>query len=62
MGQETYQVVGEAHIREKSTEPDINADDIKTVMEQANCDENKAKEALKEAKGDIAQAILALQD
>ncbi len=62
MGQETYQVVGEAHVREKTTEPDINADDIKTVMEQAQCDESTAKTALEEAKGDIAEAILSLQD
>ena len=60
MGQETYQVVGEAHVREKITE--INDDDIKTVMEQANCDEIKAKEALESSKGDIAEAILALQE
>ena len=60
MGQETYQVVGEAHVREKTTE--INEDDIKTVMEQADCDEKTAKEALERVKGDIAEAILELQD
>ena len=61
MGQETFQVVGNIEERELSTEPEINEDDIKTVMEQANVDENKAKEVLKETKGDIAEAILKLK-
>lgn len=61
MGQETFQVVGNIEEREISTEPEINEDDIKTVMEQANVDENKAKEALEQTKGDIAEAILKLK-
>jgi len=60
-GQKTYQVVGEEHEREIDTTPEINEDDIKTVMEQAKVDEEKAKEALEKAKGDIAQAIMDLQ-
>ena len=62
MGQETFQVVGDINVREKSTEPEINADDIKTVMEQASCDEETAKKALKTAKGDLAEAIMSLQE
>ena len=62
MGQETFQVVGEPVERALSTEPDINEDDIKTVMDQANVDEEKAKAALEESKGDIAEAIMKLQE
>ena len=61
MGQETFQIAGEIQERELSSEPEINEDDIKTVMEQANCDEEKAKSALEESKGDIAEAIMKLQ-
>lgn len=59
MGQETFQISGSIQEREKQIE--ISEEDIKTVMEQAGVDESKAKEALKETKGDIAQAILNLQ-
>ncbi len=62
MGQETFQVVGEPIEREISTTPEINEDDIKTVMDQASVDEEKAKEALESSKGDIAQAIMNLQE
>lgn len=61
MGQETYQVVGNAHIREKSSEAEISKDDMKTVAEQAEVSEAKAQKALKETKGDIAEAILKLK-
>ena len=61
MGQQTYQIVGEEHERELSTAPEISEDDIKTVMEQAKVDKEKAKEALEKAGGDIAKAIMALQ-
>ena len=62
MGQETFQVVGNITEREISTTPEINQDDIKTVMDQANCDEDKAKAALEETKGDLAEAIMKLQE
>ena len=61
MGQQTYQIVGEEREREISTAPEINEDDIKTVMEQTSVDKEKAKEALEKAKGDIAKAIMDLQ-
>ena len=35
-------------------------DDIKLVSQQAGVDEEKAKHALEEAKGDLARAILLL--
>jgi nascent polypeptide-associated complex subunit alpha len=62
MGQETFQIVGEQVERALSTEAEINEDDIKTVMEQSNVDEDKAKDALEKSKGDIAEAIIGLQE
>jgi len=56
MGQETFQIVGEAEL-----ESGISDEDIQTVMGQANCSEDEAKKALEEADGDIAKAILDLQ-
>ena len=61
MGQETFQVVGNITERELDTTPEINEDDVKTVMDQAKCDEEKAKQVLEETNGDIAEAIMKLQ-
>lgn len=57
MGQMTYQIIGDAHERIKEAE--FSEDDIKTVIEQANCTEEQAKTALKKT-GDLAKAILEL--
>jgi len=59
MGQKTYQIVGEAE--ERSLEEEISEEDIKTVMEQAKVSKKEAEKALKESKGDLAEAILKLQ-
>ena len=52
----------EIHERERTSELEISDDDIKTVMEQSNCSEDKAKEVLKETNGNIAEAIMKLQE
>ena len=57
MGQETIQVLGE--ITERSI---ISEDDIKTVIEQTNVSKEKAKSALEKCDGDLAEAILSLQE
>lgn len=62
MGQETFQVVGNIVEKELSQEPTINEDDIKTVMEQANVDEETAKKAVEDNKGDLAAAIISLKE
>ncbi len=62
MGQETFQISGEVHEQEHSTAPDISDDDVKTVMEQAGVSEEKAKEAIEEAEGDLAEAIMKLSE
>jgi len=58
-GQRTYQIVGEE--TERKLELEVSEEDIKLVMEQAGVDRGAAIQALKEAEGDIAQAILKLK-
>ena len=62
MGQETYQVVGEAQERSIETEPEINEEDIKTVMDQTGTTEEKAKETIEKHRGDLAAAIMELKE
>ncbi|MCX6706623.1 MAG: nascent polypeptide-associated complex protein [Candidatus Woesearchaeota archaeon] len=61
MGQETFQISGNIQEREKQVSAEISKDDIKMVAEQAEVSEKEAEEALKEAEGDIAAAILKLK-
>ena len=60
MGQETYQVVG--HAEERAISAEINEEDVKTVMAQAGVDEGRARSAIEEAEGDLAAAIMKLQE
>jgi len=53
-GQESFQIIGEAE------EESFSEEDIKTVMQQANVTEDEARRALKETKGNLAEAILKL--
>ncbi|MCF7861992.1 nascent polypeptide-associated complex protein [Candidatus Woesearchaeota archaeon] len=62
MGQQTYQIVGEERVESLDSTPEIEEDDISTVMEQTGVDEDKAKDALEKSKGDIAQAIMELSE
>lgn len=61
MGQETFQVTGNVEKRALSEEPEVNEEDIKTVMEQTGVDEGKAKETILKNKGDLAASILELK-
>ncbi|MCC7552784.1 nascent polypeptide-associated complex protein [Candidatus Micrarchaeota archaeon] len=56
-GQISYQISGDEKVEEK-----ISKEDIQIVMEQTNVDHEKAEKALKEKNGDIAEAILYLQE
>jgi len=57
-GEKTYQIVpGSEEVREVIEIPE---EDIELVMEQAGVDRETALKALKETKGDIAEAILKL--
>lgn len=62
MGQETWQITGKAIEQPTSSQPTISEEDIKTVATQANVDQEKAEKALVEADGDIAAAIMQLQE
>ncbi len=61
MGQQTFQIVGEVEERSIEKEPEINEEDIKTVIEQTGVDKVKAKETIEKHKGDLAAAILELK-
>ena len=61
MGQESFQISGVVKEVAHSSEPDIKEDDIKTVMDQAGVSHDVALKAIKDAKGDLAEAILSLQ-
>lgn len=56
-GQVSYQISGDE--REEQT---ISAEDVQMVMEQANVDKETAENALKQKNGDLAEAILFLQE
>ncbi len=60
MGQNTWQVIGEARQETLDTKAEINQEDIQTVMEQTGASEEDAKKAIEEADGDLAEAIMKL--
>lgn len=55
-GQESFQITGEV-----SEESSMTQEDIETVAKQANVSLAKAKKALEEHNGDLAEAILSLK-
>jgi nascent polypeptide-associated complex subunit alpha len=55
-GQESWQITGESREQEKG----ISEEDIKQVMEKTQASREKAQQALKDSKGDLAEAILSL--
>jgi nascent polypeptide-associated complex subunit alpha len=61
MGQETFQIIGKVEERSIEKAPEINEDDIKTVMEQTSADEATAKAAIEKHNGDLAAAIMELR-
>ncbi len=61
MGQEMYQVVGHPQLREMDETPDIDDDDVQTVMDQTGVSEEEAREAIENSKGDLADAIMKLK-
>ena len=60
MGQENFQISGEIHEENRSTIPEISEEDIKTVMEQTGATKDKAKKAIENSDGDLAEAIINL--
>ena len=59
MGQESIQITGD--MEERSLKK-FDGDDIKTVIEQTNCSEEEAKKALEKEGGDLAAAIIDLNN
>jgi len=57
-GQKTYQITGKPRVVERTEE--IPQGDIDLVVQQTGKSAEEAKKALKETKGDIAEAILKL--
>lgn len=63
-GNTNFQISGdirevEAGETEEENE-DSSEEDIKTIIEKTGCSEEQAKQALEEAEGDLAEAILSL--
>lgn len=60
MGQETYQVEGQAREVELEYEIEIPDEDIEMVANTAGVSQDEARVALEESKGDLAEAIMKL--
>ena len=60
MGQETYQVDGKAREVELDYEIEIPDEDVEMVANQANVSADEARQALEDCKGDLAEAIMKL--
>ncbi len=58
MGQQTWQITGEAEERPKSV---FSEDDVKMVMGQTGASEDEVKGTLEDLHGDLAQAIMKLK-
>ena len=56
-GQKSFQIAGEVTFEDK-----INEEDLKLIMEQANCTKEQALDALKKTNGNIAEAIVFLNE
>ena len=65
MGQETFQISGEYSERQQKASQQqqlFTDDDVKTVVEQSGASEAEAKATLAKVNGDIAAAILLLEE
>lgn len=63
MGQQTFQITGEYEERDRLVEgPTVTSEDVQTVVEQTGTSEDIARQAIIDANGDLAQAILSLSE
>ncbi|MFT4310870.1 MAG: nascent polypeptide-associated complex protein [Candidatus Woesearchaeota archaeon] len=62
MGQQMYQVIGEAQQQAIETELHIDQQDIQTVVEQTGVSTQDAQAMIKKHNGDLAAAIMELRD
>ena len=58
----TFQLSGDFKEEESKAEVSISDDDVNVVCEQAGVSDEKARKALENAEGDIAQAIVNLNN
>lgn len=61
-GQRTFQIVGEPTIQTREAKVEISEEDAKMVAEQTGKSVEDARGALEATKGDIAEAIVRLQE
>jgi nascent polypeptide-associated complex subunit alpha len=62
MGQQTWQITGQASERPRTIAYVPSDEDVQTVVEQTGVSEEKARTQLEETGGDIAEAILKLSE
>jgi nascent polypeptide-associated complex subunit alpha len=62
MGQETFQIVGTITESTRDATPDIDEEDVQTVVESTGASSEEARETIIRAQGDLAQAILELKE
>ena len=60
MGQETYQIEGKAREVELEYEIEFPDEDVEMVANSAGVSEDEARQALEECQGDLAEAIMKL--
>ncbi|MBI4173197.1 MAG: nascent polypeptide-associated complex protein [Candidatus Aenigmarchaeota archaeon] len=61
MGQETYQVVGQAHAEARKNPEALRQADVSLIMQQTGASKEQAEAALAGCNSDIAEAILRLK-
>ncbi len=61
-GTETWQISGTPTVEAHEVKLAFSKEDVQMVMDQADCDEATAKQALDDAGGDIAEAIINLSE
>lgn len=60
MGKDAFQISG--NIIEREPKSEISEEDVKIVIEKTKTSKEKAKQALEESNGDIAEAILLIEN
>ena len=61
MGDNSWQITGNYEEQSLDLNPEINEEDIKTVIEQTGVTEEEARKAIESNNGDLAAAILELK-
>mgnify|MGYP006287830587 CR=1 FL=1 len=62
MGQNTFQISGVAEERARDTTVQVTDEDVQTVVDQTGVEADVARQAIMDANGDLAEAILKLSE